>query len=493
VEGNRDRFVDLLRGASMVLVVLGHWLVCDLVWVDGRLAETSALAEQPGLWPLTWLVAVIPVFFFVGGFSNARSWRGCRRRREGYAAFVDRRTHRVLVPLLVYLAVVVPVGFAVSATSGLGVAVGGVLALQPLWFLGVYLLVVAITPVMLAWHRHWGWAVPVTLLLVAVACDLLRFGGGVAAVGNVNVFVIWLLVHQLGFLYADGRIGPPAAAAMTGLGLGCAVVLTQWDALPYPSTMVGVPGLEQGNMHPPTVAAMALGIGAVGVALMARAVVSGWLRQPRVWRTVVAVNLSVMTIYLWHQVALVVAARIVLPLGYPAPEPGSAGWWTARLLWLLLPAAVLAGIVAVAGRAERITAPPAAPDTRRTRTAAVVAVVVLGVGVLALAGSDVLLTFAVRASGIGPVRIGVLVGLTLVAAAAVALRGLRTGDAGTARAALAAAALLAVVATGYAVGAGPLPVDSSAAAGLGVLAALLGAVPLVPAAGLPAEATPARR
>jgi hypothetical protein len=471
--------VDLLRAGSIALVAVGHWLVSDMAWSNGRLQQVSALAEQPGLWPLTWLVAVIPVFFFVGGFSNAHSWRGCRRRGEGYASFVDRRTHRVLVPLLVFLAVVVPVGLALSVTTDVGVAVGGALVLQPLWFLGVYVMVVALTPVTLAWHQRWGWAVPAALLTVALGCDLLVFAAGRPAFGNMNVFVIWLLVHQLGYLHADGRISPRVAAVMALVGLGAAVLLTQWDALPYPSTMVGVPGLEQGNMHPPTVAAMALGIGAIGAALLARPLADSWVRRPRVWRAVIAVNLAVMTIYLWHQVALVVAARLLLPLGYPAPEPGSAAWWAARLLWLVAPTVVLALIVIVVGRAERVAAPPPSPDTLRTRIAAVGAAMVLGLGVLALAGSDVLLSTDARASGIGPVRIGVAVGVTLTLAATLLLRGLRDGDDGTRRGAWQAVVLLVVAAAGYALGVGPLPVDPATAVELVVVAVPLAAVAVV--------------
>ena len=31
----RDRWLDLLRGASIVFVVVGHWLVADLTYAQG--------------------------------------------------------------------------------------------------------------------------------------------------------------------------------------------------------------------------------------------------------------------------------------------------------------------------------------------------------------------------------------------------------------------------------------------------------------------------
>jgi peptidoglycan/LPS O-acetylase OafA/YrhL len=474
----RDRFVDLVRAASIVLVVAGHWLVADFRWVQGGLDETSALAEAPSLWPLSWLVLVIPLFFFVGGFANARSWEATRRRGEGYAAFVDRRTHRVLVPLLVYLAVVLPAGLLTEALGGLGLAEGGPSLLQPLWFLGVYLVVVALTPMTLGWHRRWGWAVPALLLAVAVLVDVGVFVLGVEGLGNVNVFVIWVLVHQLGYFYSDGRLGPGVAALLAG-GLVVAVVLTQVDTLPYPSAMVGVTGLEVGNMHPPNMAAMALGVGAVGAAVLLRPLLVRWLARGRVWHAVVVLNLSVMTIYLWHQLALLVAARAALPLGYPAPEPGTPTWWAFRLLWLAVPALVLTGLVALVGRFERVPAPLPGPDTKTTRRAAALAVVVLGLGLLVLAGSDVVTALAAR-PGLGPVDVSALMGAAVTLAATWVITGTRHGDRSSRGAMLGAALLLAACGGGYALGIGPLEPEPSVAITLAVLAAALAVAAALP-------------
>ena len=67
---SRDRAVDLLRAASIAVVVLGHWLMAVVAWTDGRFRTGNVLGMVPGLWAATWVLQVMPVFFFVGGFSN---------------------------------------------------------------------------------------------------------------------------------------------------------------------------------------------------------------------------------------------------------------------------------------------------------------------------------------------------------------------------------------------------------------------------------------
>ncbi len=473
----RDRFVDLVRGASMVGVVVGHWLVADVRWTDGQVGESSVLADAPELWPLTWLVLVIPLFFFVGGFSNALTWRSSRRRGDGYAGFVHRRLVRLLAPTLVFLAVVIPVGVLVDAAGGVGVAEAGVIVLQPLWFLGVYVLAIALTPATLHLHDRWGAAVPGVLVGASVLCDLVAVGVGVSGVGYANAVIVWVLVHQLGYFYADARLGRRAAVVMAVLGWGAALALTQVDALPYSSFMVGVPGVDPGNMHPPTLAVLALAIGAIGGVLLLRPWLARVVRGERAWRGVVMLNLSIMTLYLWHETALVIAARLVLPLGYPTPEPGTAAWWASHIAWLLIPAAVLAVIVTVAGPLERITRLGTVTPSSMADHAAGMSVVLLSAGFLALAGSTVTSPFA-TAARLGPLRVSVAVGAALVVAAALVIWSLSAGRSRTVRATGGSALLLVVVGTAYLAGVGPFP-DDAVAGGLLLVLSTLPAVVLV--------------
>lgn len=428
--GSRDRFIDLLRGGSIVAVVVGHWLVADVRWAvsgadggaGGHLVETSSLHEVPSMWPLTWLLVVIPLFFFVGGYANRRSWQGTLRRGEGYATFVDRRVHRVLAPAGLYVAVVALAGLLIDRAGGVGVRSLGGLLYQPLWFLGAYLCVVALTPVALRLHSRLG-AGALALLLVLVALgDVGRFALGIQASGYANVLLVWLLMHQVGFLYAEDRLGGPAPGVMAAGGLGATAVLVALG--PYTATMVGVTDGPVGNMHPPTLAIATLGIAQIGVALMLRDPLTRWLRRPGVWRVVVVVNLGVVSIYLWHQAALMIAARLVLPLGYPDPPPGTPAWWLARLLWLVIPGLVLAVIVALVGRAERVAAPAAVRPGVASAVVAVAGVVLVCVGFLGLAGASATEPFAPGQS-LGPFTASPALGIGSIAAAGLLFWALR--------------------------------------------------------------------
>jgi Acyltransferase family len=384
---SRDRFVDLLRGGSIVAVVVGHWLVADLRWDGSVVTETSALRGVPEMWPLTWLMVVIPLFFFVGGFSNRHSWDGVRRRGEGYAAYLDRRMHRMLYPTLICVAVVSGVGLVVDRLGGLGIRDTGGVMFQPLWFLGVYVWVVAMAPGMLWLHRHLRVGTVLLLAMLVVLGDLGRFAAGWELVGYLNVLTVWLLMHQLGFWYADDALSTRYALVLVVAGLAVAGVLVAvgW----YPASMVGVGGVTAGNMHPPTVVMTCLGLGQVGLALLLRAPLQRWLQRPRVFGVVVTVNLSIMTIYLWHQPALTLAARITLPIGFPTAQPGSTGWWILHVLWLLVPAVVLWWLVAAFGRFERVAPPAPLVSGGLTAVISSGAVLMLGTGFLALAGSSV--------------------------------------------------------------------------------------------------------
>lgn len=208
---SRDRYVDLLRVASLAVVVLGHWLMAA-VTTDGQVG--NLLAVVPELQVVTWLFQVMPVFFFVGGFSHALA----HRSRPQYAVFLRARLQRLLRPTMVFVGVWGAAALVLQLSGADGGLTGVALRLvtQPLWFIGIYLAMVAFTPPLLRLHERWGWGAFGALAGGAVAVDVLRFAADVPFVEFLNFAFVWLAVHQLGFLRADGMIRRPALLARRG-------------------------------------------------------------------------------------------------------------------------------------------------------------------------------------------------------------------------------------------------------------------------------------
>ncbi|MEU0758934.1 acyltransferase [Streptomyces microflavus] len=373
----RDRYVDLLRVASLAAVVLGHWLMAA-VTPDG---VGNLLAFVPALQPLTWLLQVMPVFFFVGGFAHALSYRSLLRKRpEGstdsvYAAFLRARLQRLLRPTMVFVLVWGAAALLIQLLGGGGGLTGVTLRLvtQPLWFIGIYLAMVAFTPPLLRLHERYGWGAFAGLAGAAAAVDVLRFAAGVPYVEFLNFAFVWLAVHQLGFLRADGRLGVgPALSALrrpallAGGGLVAAVALVAFG--PYPLSMVGMPGEKVSNMAPPTLALLCHGLWLVGAVELLRAPAARLLARPRAWRTVVAANGVAMTAFLWHLTAMLGVYGAMLALDVPLPEPATAAWWAQTPLRLAVAAALTAVLVAAFRTFERPAA-PATPPATATATA----------------------------------------------------------------------------------------------------------------------------
>ncbi|MDQ1708700.1 MAG: hypothetical protein QOG49_85, partial [Frankiaceae bacterium] len=174
----RDRYVDFLRFTSIAVVVLGHWLMAVVAYQDGRMTGTNALVSIPKLKYVTWVLQVMPIFFFVGGFSNLVTLDAVARRGGRFADFIDGRATRLLRPVTVLLLVWVPVTLALEFVnvprSTLKVVTK--LVVQLLWFIGVYLLVVAFAPLMLRAHRRFRLWAPALLAVSAAIVDAIAIG-----------------------------------------------------------------------------------------------------------------------------------------------------------------------------------------------------------------------------------------------------------------------------------------------------------------------------
>jgi hypothetical protein len=357
---DRDRWVDTLRVGSLLVVIIGHWLMVA-VTSDGRI--TNALAVVPALQPITWLLQVMPLFFLVGGVAHAHTLESLERRhpdtRGRYAAFFRARATRLLRPTLAFLAVWVVLG-VVADLSGLTSRPGDagrlardalVMVPQLLWFVGIYLGACAFAPLMRGLHRRWGLGVVAGLVAGTCVVDLVRFGGGPELVGNLNFALVWLALHQLGFAWRDGLLATGRGWAMAVVGFGAMGLAVAFG--PYPTSMVGLPGEAVSNMAPPTAALLAQGIGICGLAVVLRPVMTRVLARPHVWRSVVLAAPFAMTAFLWHLTALMTVLLAMRGLGIVQPAVASWQWWLTRPLLFAVLAVVTALLVAVFVRFDR--------------------------------------------------------------------------------------------------------------------------------------------
>ena len=366
---DRDRYVDFLRAFSIATVVFGHWFIA-LIWTRGeRIGVYNAVGVTSGLWLATWVLQVMPLFFFVGGFSNLKTYEAARREGRTYGDFLRARAARLLSPTAVFIVVwvAVQVVFHVLDVGGDELIRLSMLPFGPMWFLLVYIGVIAFVPITVSLHRSLGVRVVTALVLAAVVIDVLRFAGDVPGVGWLNLAIVWLLAHQLGYFYADGvlpALGRGRLIVMALVGLAGLVLLTNIGV--YPRSMVGTDVEAVSNMNPPTLCIVALTVWLVALAMLLRDAANRRLANKRAWMAVIGANSMIMTVFLWHLTAYLIAILLLRPLGLGEEGDSTLSWWLQRPVWQLVPAMLLVPLVVVFGRFERPKArevrPKAAPS-----------------------------------------------------------------------------------------------------------------------------------
>ncbi|TMR23433.1 acyltransferase [Nonomuraea turkmeniaca] len=378
---DRDRAVDALRALAILGVVAGHWLVTALVVDSGTVRVASPLRSMPQLAPVSWMFQTLAVFFLVGGLVGTRSHLRAQAGGVPYGRWLVRRTVRLFRPAA---AVVVVWGMAALTMLAGGARLESVqalvkLVLSPMWFLLIFAALTAATPLVSRLHPVWP-------LAVVVCVDLTRFGAvpvsapaqgadplsGLVKPGGgtswwVSVAAGWLVPYCLGASWARGRLrGRVTGWALLLGGTAVTAALVVWGG--YPAAMVGVPGAPVSNLDPPSLAAVTFGLAQSGAALLLLAPLGRLMRRPAAWAAVALSNLAAMTIFLWHQTAMIAVTSVgslaestrlwagvleggTLPGLHTAPD--GPGWVLARVAWLPVFAGALLVCCAAFHRYER--------------------------------------------------------------------------------------------------------------------------------------------
>lgn len=335
----RDRAVDVARLGALVVVMFGHCALLLATIGTGGLRIGNLLGELPAIAPITWIVQVMPLFFMAGGAAGAYCWRP----GTAWGTWLFTRSQRLCRPVFWYLAAWVLGLLVTRLVLGAESAAGlGRESVALLWFLGVYLVVLAFVPAMTRLRSGRAIALVVVALLAASAgTDAIRLAVGAPEAGVANFLFVWLIPVVIGVAYARNLVDRRAALAAAVVAFAAAIAAVA--AGPYEISLV-VTGAERlSNVSPPTLLLALHCTWMSCVFVLAAGAVRRWAARPRVWRAVALGNGGAMTLYLWHIPAIAVATFALHAVGVDAYDVHEPGFWGR----LALRAAVFAVVMAL--------------------------------------------------------------------------------------------------------------------------------------------------
>lgn len=401
---NRDPALDFARGGSLAVVVFGHFLMAVVYWGPDNTPYLGNTLSSGTILPyLTWIMQIMPLFFLAGGAVDAQSWSTHTKTGGDYAEWMWGRVRRLLRPVLIYLvtmsavSALVTVMFPRQDTGPLLVVVT-----QILWFIGAHIPAVALTPLTLRLYRKAPYASLAVMVAAAIMIDAGRFHVS-GALGLLNFVLVWTIIHQLGYFYRDRRPTVRVAVAGAVICIVLNVFLTgvlEW----FPTSMVGLPTEPISNMAPPSTAMLIHGFFLFFLFVAVHKPLVKFLEKTRVRFATTWVNLTAMTIYLWHMPTLILLLAGAHLLGWIRPTrydhvvvagkpvdllvPDGPEYWWKTLLFAVVFATAVYWVVRLLWPLEHMTlrgwdtpAAPRRPVPARIRTLCV------GIGVFGLSAS----------------------------------------------------------------------------------------------------------
>ncbi|GAB3221218.1 acyltransferase family protein [Mycolicibacterium hippocampi] len=356
---SRDRVVDAARALSIVVVVMWHWtLSVTHRTADGSLVMPNPIHVVPGGWAATWVLQVMPLFFVVGGYANLVAFERARAEGTSAARFVGGRLRRVLWPTAVW-----------AAAWLIGEAIGKVTAaalpgqhrwiwqwfpgyLTPLWFIGVYTVLIVLVPFTAALHARAGAAALIVLGGLILAGTAVQRGAGLVWVAWITAALVWVFCHQLGYAWRGWQLGRRPLIVRMAIAVAGLAALVALMVAGLPRSMVATVGEAESNLFPTNATIAALAVFQLGLLALITPAAERLLRRPVWWKPVVAINAVAMTVFVWHMTAYLAVLWIYEQAGATLPATPTGAWWAQRWLWLVAPLPVLALLVMVFARAE---------------------------------------------------------------------------------------------------------------------------------------------
>ena len=328
-----SRVPDGVRALALLFVITAHCLAWTRTNDHGL---SNIVSFNPGLWWTTWIVQIMPLFFFFAGTGLVKFGQEKSGKRYLMRGFM------LLSPasFMYVFAFIVGIGMLPIKNSVVGTTVG-LLLVQLTWFLAVYLLIVAITPLLSRFKSLGGIAVWLGLIS---GVDALRIHVD-QNLGWINMILVWSWFALIGMRIRDLRHAPKALAFL-GFIISwiCAWAGIHWG--PYSKALISVPGLSGlSNLGPPSIVLACAGVGQIFLVLAGWEVLERCFSHRIVWSVVGGFGMRSMQMYL-HQMVFIMVGVAPFLLIESYPPAVNWLWWLEHLgvlaftiacLWLSAP------------------------------------------------------------------------------------------------------------------------------------------------------------
>lgn len=328
----RDDSLDVMRAIALVRVVVWHAF---------------------GVAFISWVVATMPIMFFVAGSLLAGSLDRMRVRD-----MYRKRLERLLVPYWFFggtVLLVAQLAYLVDPTAARHVAPSRVFAWlfpvvdpsvslweggwasSPMWYLRVYLWLLLLSPVLRRAVKRFGSLALVPSIVVAALMEMWLHHPTVVQgpTGLVPSEASWMLGEtalfsfflMLGFLHHDGAFDRlTTGAAAEWMLIGAVATFLWWSVFPAPT----------GVVNHSFIGLLASGIGWIALFLVAKPWLLGATDNDIGKAIVVWFTARAMSVYLWHSPAIAIGYWL---MGGIAPD--------ADRIWVLVPTAALTVLAVV--------------------------------------------------------------------------------------------------------------------------------------------------
>ncbi|MFC5289013.1 phospholipase [Actinokineospora guangxiensis] len=318
-----------VEGAAYVSLV-GVGALAGLVLAETALAfAPPAAGPVSALWPMTWALQLVPLFFFACGHCTLHAWRA----GGGYGRYLAGRLCWLIRPVfaLVTAWLAVPLSLELFGAPPEVATAFGRLVAQPLWLLGLSLVVVAAVPLLHVLHRAAGTGAAAFWLVLVLALELL--GPGTLTDYAAGV-ALALLFAQLAHAYADGVLWRVPRPVLVGVAVSALGALAATTALGWVDPMLIAEPAGTPSFVPSAAGVLLLGLAQVAVVALPRVRRVGAAAE----RAVRIVRTAPMTVYLGYLCAALLVAGMVTAVAGPGVPAA----------WLTRPSTLLAiGLVAV--------------------------------------------------------------------------------------------------------------------------------------------------